>query len=268
MAAGIKHSENCSDCRECIVCTRHGRILKVCDICYRAQVVAKLVARKIRRVLHEGCLILYYVDGWRVGYLVKLGVSAASVQPIGGFGGSIPENIRVPLTDIKPEIITSAKCPQTVEEYYAMNERKKVLLVADQTSSAVTKAVEYLMNRPVEHTFGSAPALTPEDVPVIVQSPEASAEPQKVNKKPKPPKKLTPEEQPVVAGLDLAEKVSPSEAKPRLKHAVVNLEEIVRLHAAGTAINDIVDAVKGTRAVFDVKKLVRKHLKNLNLLKD
>jgi hypothetical protein len=35
-----------------------------------------------------------------------------------------------------------------------MSEMKKVILVADRASSAVSKAVEYLMNRPVAHTFG------------------------------------------------------------------------------------------------------------------
>ena len=270
--AVIKHSENCSDCHECIVCTRHGRLLKVCDICYRAQVVARLAARKIKHILHEGCLILYYVDGWRVGYLVKLGVSAASVQPIGGLCGSVPENIRVPLTDIKPEIITSAKCPQTVQEYYEMNEKRKVLLVADQTSSAVSKAVEYLMNRPVEHTFGDPPVVSiaplEECKMVGVEAPIVVPKKVKEAVERAHPKTKDPEQTVVSAALDLAEKVSPSEVKPRLKHAAVDLTEARRLYETGSSINDVVAAVKGTRAEFDVKKLVRKTFKELGILKD
>jgi len=234
--------------------------------------VARLAARKIKRILHEGCLILYYVDGWRVGYLVNLGVSAASVQPIGGLCGSVPENIRVPLTDIKPEIITSAKCPQTVQEYYEMNEKRKVLLVADQTSSAVSKAVTYLMNRPVEHTFGDPPVVSiaplEECKMVGVEAPIVVPKKVKEAVERAHPKTKDPEQAVVSAALDLAEKVSPSEVKPRIKHAAVDLTEAQRLYETGSSINDVVAAVKGTRAEFDVKKLVRKTFKELGILKD
>ena len=130
--AGIKNSETCSACHECFACYRHGKRLKVCDGCYRKSIIDRLAARKIRRTLHDGCLILYYSDGWRCGYLVQLGESTASVQPLGGQCGAVPEVMRVPLTDIKPEIITSAKVPPTVGEYYEMS-KKKVRRGADRS---------------------------------------------------------------------------------------------------------------------------------------
>ena len=187
-----KQGSVCAECHEGVPCVRHGRKLKVCDLCHRQQVIERLTARKIKRTLTDGCLVLYHRDGWRVGYLVSLGLSAATVQPLGGLCGAMPDCIRIPLSDIKPEIITSAKLPAGIEEYYEMNEKKKVLLVADQTSSAVTKAVTYLMYRPVENTFPDktcAPTTVAvfDDKELVQDSPTTPKheQPQKVNKKPK-----------------------------------------------------------------------------------
>ena len=267
-----KQGSVCAECHEGVPCVRHGRKLKVCDLCHRQQVIERLTARKIKRTLTDGCLVLYHRDGWRVGYLVSLGLSAATVQPLGGLCGAMPDCIRIPLSDIKPEIITSAKLPAGIEEYYEMNGKRKVLLVADQTSSTVTKAVEYLMNRPVEHTFGAAPVVSiaplEECKMVGVEAPIVVPKKVKEAVERAHPKTKDPEQTVVSAALDLAEKVSPSEVKPRLKHAAVDLTAVVQLYDAGTAINDIVEKVRGTRAAFDVKKLVRKHLKTHGILKD
>jgi hypothetical protein len=53
----------------------------------------------------------------------------------------------------------------------------------------------------------------------------------------------------------------------RIQHAPVDLVEAQRLYQNGATINDIVIAVKGTRAAFDVKKLVRKTFKSAGILK-
>ncbi len=58
------------------------------------------------------------------------------------------------------------------------------------------------------------------------------------------------------------------DSKPRIKHAAVDLTEARRLYETGSSINDVVTAVKGTRAEFDVKKLIRKTFKELGILKD
>src|SRR5271165_3466886 len=72
-----KQQSVCSSCHEGVPCMRHKRKLKVCDLCYREQVIEKLAARKIKRVLHEGALVNYYKLGWRIGYLIAMRTSAA-----------------------------------------------------------------------------------------------------------------------------------------------------------------------------------------------
>jgi hypothetical protein len=53
----------------------------------------------------------------------------------------------------------------------------------------------------------------------------------------------------------------------RFKHSPVDLAEARRLYESGLSINDVVAAVKGTRASFDVKKLVRKTFKDNGVLR-
>jgi hypothetical protein len=53
----------------------------------------------------------------------------------------------------------------------------------------------------------------------------------------------------------------------RIQHAPVDLAEARRLYETGLSINDVVAAIKGTRAAFDVKKLVRKTFKSAGILK-
>jgi hypothetical protein len=55
--------------------------------------------------------------------------------------------------------------------------------------------------------------------------------------------------------------------RSRLKYPPVDLAEARRLYETGLSINDVVAAVKGDRAAFDVKKLVRKTFKETGILK-
>jgi hypothetical protein len=53
---------------------------------------------------------------------------------------------------------------------------------------------------------------------------------------------------------------------PRIKYAPVDLVEARRLYETGLSINDVVEAVRVGRPAFDVKKLVRKMLKELGVI--
>lgn len=54
--------------------------------------------------------------------------------------------------------------------------------------------------------------------------------------------------------------------QPRFKYPPVDLIEARRLYETGLSINEVVAAVKGKRAAFDVKKLVRKTFKQTGVI--
>ncbi len=253
-----KQGSVCAECHEGVPCARHGRKLKVCDLCHRQQVIERLTARKIKRTLTDGCLVLYHRDGWRVGYLVSLGLSAATVQPLGGLCGAMPGCIRIPLSDIKPEIITSAKLPLMLGEYYEM--KKTILLVADRSVPAyppMSEAERAVLTLAIVERPNNAVV---EEVPV---QPKGKFTEKKVTKSATVSDiKTTPatpgEVIPVVMG---------TEPKSRMKHLPVDLIKARALYEAGASVNDVVTAVKGTRAEFDVKKLIRKTFKEAGILK-
>jgi hypothetical protein len=56
--------------------------------------------------------------------------------------------------------------------------------------------------------------------------------------------------------------------KSHHRHAPVDLVEAQRLYQTGLSLNDVVDAVKGTRASFDVKKLLRKTFRERSILRN
>ncbi len=233
--------------------------MKFCDLCYRNQVIAKLAARKVMRCVKEGALCQFYLDGWRVGYLIKLGISAASIQPLVNVGAAMPDAMRVPLADIKPEAITSAKLPLTLGEYYEM--KKTILLVADRSVPAyppMSEAVRAVLTLAIVERPNNAVV---EEVPV---QPKGKFTEKKVTKSAtvsdiKTTLATPGEVIPVVMG---------TEPKSRMKHLPVDLIKARALYEAGASVNDVVTAVKGTRAAFDVKKLIRKTFKELGILKD
>ena len=66
-----------------------------------------------------GRLIQFYADGWRCGYLVKVGETYSSIQPL-AVGGELPDPVRVDILDIKPSAVIQTKW-QTLCEYIAAN---------------------------------------------------------------------------------------------------------------------------------------------------
>lgn len=301
---GLKQSAQCNTCHENPKLVKRNRKFEQCEDCRRESIKERLAARRVVRTVVENALIEYNTgEGWRVGYLLSYNSTktAATIQPIGPLG-KIPDTLAVCLSDIKSATGCSKSCP-TVQDYYRMYSPKKVVvLVADRATAAVASA---LANTSIE-----VPRVQPSEVfTPREQKPKLNDDPPR-DKKPKPPKKLTPAQFKercdkdsaairgdavpkvsttvpetstlVVAGLDLAEKAdfTPKMSttadggsfldKPvgRMKHAAVDLTKARELFENGMAINDIVEAVRGTRAAFDVKKLVRKTLKTLGLLKD
>lgn len=94
----------CKHCKESPVMTRRKRKFTECYPCRAERITSELKCRKVRRELGEriGKVIQYYLDGWRCGYILKLGRFAASVQPIGARGSTAPDIISVALVDIQP----------------------------------------------------------------------------------------------------------------------------------------------------------------------
>ncbi len=241
--AGIKNSAQCNTCHENPKLVKRKRRFEQCEDCRRESIKNRLAARRVRRTFHEGnCLVQYYGDGWRVGYLLKIGTSLASVQPLGGIGGAVPDILSVALEDIKPEFIRAGSMPATVEGYYTMMEKKKVVvLVADR------KATEYPPMSEAERAV-----LTP----ALVERPKNAVVTQAASP-------VTP-----IAAVKTVVSVPEKSTATRMRHAPVDLTEARRLFENGMAVNDIVEAVKGTRNAFDVKKLIRKTFKTLGILKD
>lgn len=255
--AGIKHSENCSECHEQIVATRHGKKLQLCDDCYRNGVIDRLKARKVRRTLTEGAIIQYYQDGWRVGYLIKMGPNRASIQPVGAKDGICPEILGVMLTDIKAEIYTSALFP-TVEDYYRMTKHKAVpVLVAGRgvvslAAEAVKKAEVSLQTMatftvPEQHVIvNTEPVITGVDLATKTD--------------------YSPESIKVLKGMPLAG-VTPKGVFGAPKHPPIDEAMVLKLNAEGVKISAIVEAVRGQRAAGGCGNLVRAILEKAGVYK-
>jgi hypothetical protein len=263
--AGIKHSEQCKTCHENPRLTKRKRKFEQCEECRRNSVVERLTARRVSRTVTEGGLIQYNEgSGWRVGYLVSYNSTktAGIVQPIGPMG-KVPDTVAVRLCDIKAELGGSPSCP-TVQDYYRMNEKKKVVvLVADRRTTAVAAALAAVLDpsTPVQSVSVSKPA------PRAHTTADGGSF---LDKDPAPKMNVVVDrflDKPVHAGLDLATK-SDISVKVRMKHLPVDLTKARALYENGKAINDIVEEVRGTRASFDVKKLIRKTFKELGILKD
>jgi len=105
------------------------RAYKRCEDCRRTSVILRLRVRHTRRLLADqvGRPVRYYADGWRCGYLVSLGASRASIQPIGAMGGICPNVLTVPISDVKLEESPSLQMP-TVQEYYMTTKKTPVLI--------------------------------------------------------------------------------------------------------------------------------------------
>jgi len=114
-----------------------------CEDCRRTSIILRLRVRHTRRILVEQLNkpVQYNTgEGWRCGYLLKLGPSRASIQPIGAIGRS-PDIIGVSIADVKPETGTASFKMPTVEDFYRVNNVKPPLLVVAGRSAAIVAAI-------------------------------------------------------------------------------------------------------------------------------
>jgi hypothetical protein len=287
--AGLKQSTQCNTCHENPKLVKRKRKFEQCEDCRREHIKERLAARRVLRTVTEGGLIEYNDGtGWRVAYIVSFNSSktSAKVQPIGPIG-KVPDTLAVSLSDIKSAVGCSPSMP-TVQDYYRMTEKKKVVvLVADHTPTEVlhdrpARVADFAVQPPPLFTEREqASKLNNEaraakrfsDDPVEAMERNVGIDPPKKKKAAVPKKSTTVPEKGTVAEKPKTQTTADGSSfldKPvgRTKHAPVDLTEARRLYETGVAINDIVEAVKGTRAAFDVKKLVRKTFKELGILKD
>lgn len=131
----VKKSEQCTECGDNPRRVRKGKKFLLCEDCRYASVLLRLRVRKTKRVLAgmTGRIVQFNQgEGWRAGYLLKMGDQKASIQPI-GVRGKLPDIIGVSLAEIKEEM-QSPSCP-TVADYYRKyhpGEKVPVLEVEDK----------------------------------------------------------------------------------------------------------------------------------------
>jgi hypothetical protein len=191
-----------------------------------------------------------------VGYLLKMGPSRATIQPIGGIEGICPEVRGVTLTDIKPEICTSAKYP-TVEDYYRMTKSKVVpVLVAGR--GAVQVAFDTV--KKAEATLASVPLTFP-DKPCIPTKTAVFTDVDLALKNDYSPDSIK-----VLEGMT-PKSVTPKGVFGAPKHPPIDEALVLKMNAEGAKISAIVEAVRGQRAAGGCGNLVRKILEKAKVYK-
>ncbi len=131
----IERRAVCTECNEAAPRVRKGKKFRLCEDCRRTLTIRKWKVRGIKRVLANeiGRVVEFNQGGgWRTGYLLKIIVGDAIIQPVGALG-KIPETIQLTLADVKVASCGSPSMP-TVDDFYkrmeAMKPKKVVVLVA------------------------------------------------------------------------------------------------------------------------------------------
>src|SRR5208282_471290 len=228
--AGIRKSETCCDCRDMIVQTRTVkpkpgvRTYKRCEDCRRTSVILRLRVRHTRRLLDDlvSKPVRYYSDGWRCGYLISIGASRASIQPIGAMSGICPNVVTIPISDVKPEEAAAIKMP-TVEDYYAMTKKMPVLVAQPARVVEIKRALKVGAGVFTGDLINELATLDVQETPVSTEREQTKT----VN---------------------------------RTKHAPIDFAEAQRLYLLGTRMSAIVEAVRGNRAAGGCANDVRNHL--------
>jgi hypothetical protein len=222
-------TKGCRDCHGQAVLVKGKHVFDRCEDCRRAHTIKLWRVRKVARSLKEqiGLLIAYNKgDGWRAAYLLGMGPTHATVQPIGAIGGEAPDVMRVSIADIRPEEFQSIKYPR-VEDYMAMTTTKRAPVLVVQTAGAR----DY--SKVIIH--GSEPLQTLDGT--LVQEIPVSTE----------------REQPKIVDTEKAPRKS--------KHAPIDFVEASRLYQSGMRMSAVVEAVRGTRAAGGAANDVRNYLK-------
>ncbi len=135
----IERRAVCTECNEAAPRVRKGKKFRLCEDCRRTLTIRKWKVRGIKRVLANeiGRVVEFNQgEGWRTGYLLKIIVGDAIIQPVGALG-KIPETIQLTLADVKVASCGSPSMP-TVDDFYkrmeAMKPKKTVVLVAEPIS--------------------------------------------------------------------------------------------------------------------------------------
>ena len=145
----------------------------------------------------KGRAIMYYSrgadgEGWHCGYLMNVGPTFASVQPIGTMTGELPACIRVDLLDVEPTAILQTKYP-TVEAFLAARPAHTVKEIPveklDATKPKRTRAAK-VKDPALPDSMGKPPA--PADL-VLPNPPPVPAAPAASKRLPRAEKILTPE---------------------------------------------------------------------------
>lgn len=259
--AKVKLSGQCEDCRESPVMTRPRRKYTRCEDCRRNHVLVRLNARKVKRGLRGSigrCVQYNNNDGWRVGYMVRATDSSVSIQPIGA-RGTVPDIISVPFAGVKPEPMQSPSCP-TIEDFYRMNEKKKVvvLVAGGRMATAIAAAIPRELAKVVVH--GSEPLQTMDGTLVPL------------------PKHVScdGEDMDVVearAAARFPEPVQEPNKSTRVgavKHAPVNSEDVIRMYnlVPRPKMSEIVEAVRGARAAGATGNICRDILRKAGIYEE
>lgn len=227
----------CSECGDGAQRVRKGKKFKLCEDCRREDTVRRWKVRSVRRDLQEcvGKLVQFNEGtGWKAGYLIKFGsYNDAHIQPIGALG-RIPDITSVSLAHVKVETHQSPSMP-TVEDFYRVNEKKKVLVLVAGGKSVVAEAVAALYQ--AQKTLHAGFDLS-ERVDISVQE---------------------------------VKPFTPREHEPLLnrgEHPPVDIEEAARLYLADTPMSAIVEKLRGARAAGGCGNLIRKALRAKGIYKE
>ncbi len=131
----IERRAVCAECNDAAPRVRKGKRFLLCEDCRRADSTRRWKVRRALRALRNevGRVVEFNQgEGWRTGYLLKIIVGDAIIQPVGALG-KIPETIQLTLADVKVASCGSPSMP-TVDDFYkrmeAMKPKKVVVLVA------------------------------------------------------------------------------------------------------------------------------------------